>query len=219
MKLINFLKILLSTIIHCIVVNSSRTNFSKSSLTTSELKLKTAMNSLFKFNIGSKQDNTIQDRFQDYPVVKYSGKPLGEGPIFYQNWNKYFTVLSSKQGNTQGEKKFIKNEFYDMEQAPGFLNKYNPPKSDLIPNPNNFYFILTENYLSVVTSKIVYIIILYLLSNNNNIGRYTKNSKYYRNKINRRRYYFFKQHCSGWDRRLRKLPRRFLLYDKRQAKL
>ena len=115
-------------------------------------KLKSKMMSLFKFKLNNLKELSVKQRFQGYPIVSIDDESLGEGPIFYEGWEKYFVILGKSKTN---EKKFLVNEEYYKETnfTKMVRNKYD--EKEFVPDKMHFYFILSEDYLSVVDSKIV----------------------------------------------------------------
>ena len=110
------------------------------------------MMSLFKFKLNNLKELSVKQRFQGYPIVSIDDESLGEGPIFYEGWEKYFVILGKSKTN---EKKFLVNEEYYKETnfTKMVRNKYD--EKEFVPDKMHFYFILSEDYLSVVDSKIV----------------------------------------------------------------
>ena len=115
-------------------------------------KLTSKMMSLFKFKLNNLKELSVKQRFQGYPIVSIDDESLGEGPIFYEGWEKYFVILGKSKTN---EKKFLVNEEYYKETnfTKMVRNKYD--EKEFVPDKMHFYFILSEDYLSVVDSKIV----------------------------------------------------------------
>ena len=76
-------------------------------------ELKSNMKSLFQFKLSNMKEMSIKQRFQGYPIVSIDEEGLGEGPIFYQGWEKYFVILGKAKNN---EKRFLVNGEYDIER-------------------------------------------------------------------------------------------------------
>jgi hypothetical protein len=127
-----------------------------------ELKTNNRMNSLFSINLfhsnlNKKSDNkiTLKERFQGYPIITaYSKIEMGSGPIYYQVWSKYFTVSKG----LDSMKKFNINPSYKDEQSEDFKSKHKTGVK--IPREDQFFFILTDRYLNVLSSRYV----IYLLN-------------------------------------------------------
>ena len=104
-------------------------------------KLKSKMMSLFKFKLNNLKELSVKQRFQGYPIVSIDDESLGEGPIFYEGWEKYFVILGKSKTN---EKKFLVNEEYYKETnfTKMVRNKYD--EKEFVPDKMHFYFILSE---------------------------------------------------------------------------
>jgi hypothetical protein len=120
---------------------------------------KTKFKSLFSFrnNLYNLKDMTAKKRYQGYPIVTTDSEmELGEGPIYYQGWEKYFVLLGKDK--SLSDKKFLLNDEYgkEIENLGNSSNiQLNITKNDYIPDQSHYYFILTNEYLSVINSKIV----------------------------------------------------------------
>jgi len=125
--------------------------------TSSQAKLK----SLFSFGVKSFSEFKnlkVENRFQGYPkatVDLNNTAEIGQGPIYYEGWNKYFILRNTKGFEM---KEFFENGAYYKEQSEEFKNKHKEDNEIYIPNANAFYVILTDEYLNVVSSKFVRII-------------------------------------------------------------
>jgi hypothetical protein len=114
---------------------------------------KTAKLGLMSFQNLNKMDPG--ERFQGFPAVKATTTiNLGPGPIYHQGWKKYFIIRKSQ--NQSNGNKFFKNSIaFKEESNPTFKTSHEGIyQTDLlIPDEDHFYFILTDEYLNVVTSR------------------------------------------------------------------
>lgn len=116
-----------------------------------ETSSKTQMKSLFSLQMSSLKEMSVRARFQGYPIVSVGDEGLGEGPIFYQGWEKYFVILGRAKNS---DRRFLLNNEYEVQKK--LPEKERTLRKDsLIPDGLHFYFMLSEDYLSVVDSKIV----------------------------------------------------------------
>ena len=125
-----------------------------------ELNSKNQLKSLFSLGVKSlteiKKLNN-KSRFQGLPKVTVNLNTtvgIGDGPIFYQGWNEYF-ILKNIKGFEM--KEFFSNGAYYKEQSDKFKKKHISEKNNFIPNEKKFYFLLTSEYLNVVSSKFVFL--------------------------------------------------------------
>ncbi len=137
---------------------TSKNEKSLSSLTF-QSKFKTQLKSLFSFGFKSLFDLKnlkIQNRFQGFPKAKIdlnNTAEIGKGPIYFEGWNKYFIIKNTKGFEM---KEFFINGAYYKEQIEDFKKKHEEYSDNYISDQNQFYFILTDEYLNVVSSKFVY---------------------------------------------------------------
>lgn len=119
---------------------------------------KTQLKSLFSLGVKSFtefQNLKNENRFQGYPKAKVdlnNTAEIGTGPIYFEGWNKYF-ILKNTKGFEM--KEFFVNGAYFKEQTSDFKKKHKETSDNYIPNTNEFYIILTDDYLNVVSSKFV----------------------------------------------------------------
>jgi hypothetical protein len=129
--------------------------FQKTKMNT---KNKTKFSSLFNLgfltakNLKNKKLNS-NERYQGFPQVTANPSlDIGQGPLYYQGWNRYFKMDS---GTNLQMKEFKINPGYFSEQSAEFQSKYGNQTNLLIPDQRHFYFILTEEYLNTISSKFV----------------------------------------------------------------
>lgn len=147
--------------------NEKFSNTNKKSLSSASSKFKNRLQfkSLINMGLGfltSKNVNVKmlndEQRFQGYPMVTVDNNfEIGQGPIYFQGWNKYFLLeISGKSSSNTGMKNFVINSEYELEQSEEFKNSHkNSDSSTYIPESNQFYFILTNEYLSIISSRFV----------------------------------------------------------------
>lgn len=91
--------------------------------------------------------------FQEIPKVTVDLKntaDIGKGPIYFQGWNKYFILKNSKNFEM---KDFNYNDAYNKEQRDNFMKKHKDDYELSIPNELSFYFILTDEYFTSISSR------------------------------------------------------------------
>lgn len=131
-------------------------NLLKSSSSLSlKFKSKSKFKSLFSTDLNRNPieiEKLNQDeRYQGFPLVTVeTNQIIGNGPFYFQGWGKYFTIEGKSTGNQM--KEFNNNYAYNLEQT----NKDSSKDSSLfIPDIKHFYFVLTDEFLNVITSKFV----------------------------------------------------------------
>lgn len=135
---------------------NSKLELSKS-LLTSSIRAMTTAKSLFKLSLSSINLKNLNpaERFQGYaPVAPDNTIILGAGPTHYQAWNRYFIIKNKSKSSS---KEFNTNNMYVNEQSPQFKKEH--LARYYIPDDKHFYFILTDEYLNVLTSRFVRIYI------------------------------------------------------------
>jgi hypothetical protein len=150
-----FIKCIIFLFIISLYFSYSLKKFQKSKMNT---KNKSKFSSLFNLgfltakNFNNKKINS-KERYQGYPQVTADPSlDIGQGPIYYQAWNRYFTMES---GTSLQMKEFKVNQDYYSEQSAEFLSKYGNDTNLLIPDSKHFYFILTGEFLNAISSKFV----------------------------------------------------------------
>lgn len=137
-------------------IKNEKSTFGAAALVSAEMH--SQMQSLFSFGLKSLADlkkMKSENRFQGFPkaaVDLNNTAEIGSGPIYFEGWNKYF-ILKNKKGFEM--KEFYLNGAYFKEQSQQFHLNHKNEAGNFIPNPNEFYTILTEEYLTVVSSKFV----------------------------------------------------------------
>lgn len=144
--------------------NSENSNLislkSEKALISSSLQAlaKTQLKSMFSLGVKSLaelKNLKAENRFQGYPkatVDLNNTAEIGQGPIYFEGWNKYF-ILKNTKGFEM--KEFFVNGAYFKEQTADFRKKHKEISENYIPNASEFYLILTDEYLNVVSSKFV----------------------------------------------------------------
>ncbi len=136
-------------------ISNSHNSLKKSEKFESSFTMKTKLKSLFSINLNNASTDKLTNSIfsqgkQNFPVITADDKmDIGLGPIYYQGWNKFFI----NTGNDQN-KKFKINSSYSQKN----LNNTDPNiNTDLnninIPSENQFYFIVTDTTLNVLTSR------------------------------------------------------------------
>jgi hypothetical protein len=143
-------------------LNSNQKSLSSAS---SKTKNRSQFKSLINLGLGFITNKNVnvkmlneEERFQGYPMVTADKNiEIGQGPIYFQGWNKYFTIeILAKSSSSSGMKNFQINSVYQIEQSQEFKNNHKDADSSIfLPDRNQFYFILTDDYLSIVSSKFV----------------------------------------------------------------
>jgi hypothetical protein len=124
---------------------------SKALLRSQMLSLK----SLFSTSNSNSYKELNSKLFKDFPKVIIDLKntdDVGKGPIYFKGWNKYF-ILRNFKGLEM--KDFIYNDAYKKEQRDNFMKNHKENLDLSIPNELSFYFVLTDDYLSSVSSRYV----------------------------------------------------------------
>lgn len=172
MKLIFLIYILIyNFILSFIIGNHFHSHFKKYKLKTSKSHFSTKFRSAAKSLLSMKSINVnnlnSKERFQGYPEVNVDNTiDIGKGPIYSQGWAKYFVINKNTKGakkSANGMREFNVNLVYDEEQSDKFKKIHNIDKdvskaneNTLVsPSKNHFYFILTDDKLSVISSRFV----------------------------------------------------------------
>ncbi len=122
------------------IKHKSKSNSNKLDL-SSEVDLDLGMLSLFSMQITKLNVKNLNG----LKSVQLTPEQLGNGPIYCEGWNKFFT---SEYGNQ--ENKFKINKEY---QAINTNKKANP--EDIPKDNQEFYFECNKNFINVYTSKLV----------------------------------------------------------------
>jgi len=136
------------------------------SKTHSRTAMRSKFKSLFSFKLSSTKSNlklnflNTKEKYQGYAPIKVDPRAtIGPGPTYSQGWLQFF-ILTQKSKDDNSSKRFLLNGsflqeklFKDDEKFKS-SNGITDPKT-FIPNEQSFYFVLTGEFLFIISSRFV----------------------------------------------------------------